>query len=62
MVAQVRCTVLVRGTKKNCDKLRKEMEFEKEYITVIKGKPEEDEGVFKDLLFKDSQKNKTFVV
>jgi hypothetical protein len=32
MVAQVRCTVLVRGTKKNCDKLRKEMEFEKEYI------------------------------
>jgi hypothetical protein len=32
MVAQVRCTVLVRGTKKNCDKFRKEMMFEKEYI------------------------------
>ncbi|MBQ7124302.1 MAG: RluA family pseudouridine synthase [Oscillospiraceae bacterium] len=37
-------------------------EFEKEYIAVIKGVPEEEEGVFKDLLFKDSQKNKTFIV
>ena len=37
-------------------------EFEKEYIAVIKGVPEEPEGVFEDLLFKDSQKNKTFVV
>ncbi|MBE6893399.1 MAG: RluA family pseudouridine synthase [Ruminococcaceae bacterium] len=37
-------------------------EFEKEYIAVIKGVPEETEGIFKDLLFKDSQKNKTFVV
>ena len=37
-------------------------EFEKEYIAVIKGVPEEAEGVYKDLLFKDSQKNKTFVV
>ncbi|MBQ7937412.1 MAG: RluA family pseudouridine synthase [Oscillospiraceae bacterium] len=37
-------------------------EFEKEYLAVIKGVPEENEGVFKDLLFKDSQKNKTFVV
>ncbi|MBR2042597.1 MAG: RluA family pseudouridine synthase [Oscillospiraceae bacterium] len=37
-------------------------EFEKEYLAVIKGVPEEDEGIFKDLLFKDSQKNKTFVV
>ncbi len=37
-------------------------EFEKEYLAVIKGVPEENEGVFKDLLFRDSQKNKTFVV
>lgn len=37
-------------------------EFEKEYIAVIKGVPDEAEGIFKDLLFKDSQKNKTFVV
>ena len=37
-------------------------EFEKEYLAVIKGVPEEEEGIYKDLLFKDSQKNKTFVV
>lgn len=37
-------------------------EFEKEYIAVIKGTPENPEGVFTDLLFKDSSKNKTFVV
>ena len=37
-------------------------EFQKEYIAVVKGVPEEPEGVYKDLLFKDSQKNKTFVV
>ena len=37
-------------------------EFEKEYLAVIKGVPEEAEGVYKDLLFKDSSKNKTFVV
>ena len=37
-------------------------EFEKEYLAVIKGVPEETEGVYKDLLFKDSQKNKTFAV
>ena len=37
-------------------------EFEKEYLAVIKGVPEEAEGVYKDLLFKDSQKNKTFIV
>lgn len=32
MIAQVRCSLLVRGTKTNCDKLRKEMEFKKESI------------------------------
>ena len=37
-------------------------EFIKEYFAVIHGKPEEPEGVFEDLLFKDSSKNKTFVV
>ena len=28
----------------------------------MKGKPEEPEGIFEDLLFKDSSKNKSFVV
>ncbi len=36
--------------------------FVKEYFAVIHGEPEEPEGVFEDLLFKDSSKNKTFVV
>ncbi len=34
----------------------------KEYLAIICGKPESDSGVYKDLLFKDSSKNKSFVV
>lgn len=37
-------------------------EFVKEYLAVVKGVPEAPEGVFEDLLFKDSARNKTFVV
>lgn len=37
-------------------------EFSKEYIAAVYGKPEENQGIFKDLLFKDSRKNKSFVV
>lgn len=33
----------------------------KEYLAIVEGTPEE-KGVFKDLLFKDSAKNKVFVV
>jgi 23S rRNA pseudouridine1911/1915/1917 synthase len=36
--------------------------FVKEYLAVIEGVPEQSEGIFTDLLFKDSSKNKTFVV
>ena len=36
--------------------------FEKKYLAVISGVPEEAEGRFEDLLFKDSQKNKVFIV
>ncbi len=36
--------------------------FEKRYFAVLKGKPEAEEGVLEDLLFRDKQKNKTFVV
>lgn len=36
--------------------------FKKKYLAVITGRPEEKSGVLKDLLFKDSSKNKTFVV
>ncbi len=36
--------------------------FQKEYAAVIEGVPENDSGFLEDLLFKDSKKNKTFVV
>lgn len=36
--------------------------FKKEYLAVIHGKPEQESGVFEDFLFKDSAKNKVFVV
>ncbi len=36
--------------------------FNKEYMAVVQGCPKEKEGVLKDLLFKDSSKNKSYVV
>lgn len=36
--------------------------LKKEYLAVIAGKPEKDSDILTDLLFKDSSKNKTFVV
>lgn len=37
-------------------------DFKKEYIAAVRGRPENDKGIFEDLLFKDARKNKTFVV
>ncbi len=37
-------------------------EFYKSYLAVTDGFPEADSGVYKDLLFKDSKKNRSFVV
>ncbi len=37
-------------------------QIKKRYYAVVKGAPEEKSGVLKDLLFRDKQKNKTFVV
>ena len=37
-------------------------EMRKEYLAVVRGIPEEPEGVLEDLLFRDAQHNKTFVV
>ena len=37
-------------------------DFVKEYIAVVHSKPSEEKGVFCDLLFKDSNKNKSYVV
>ena len=37
-------------------------EMRKEYLAVVHGTPEAESGEFEDLLFKDSRKNKSFVV
>jgi len=39
-----------------------EHNFKKEYIALVHGTPELQNGIFEDLLFKDSRKNKSFVV
>ena len=39
-----------------------ERNFEKEYLAVIHGCPEEQKGRFDDLLFRDKSENKTYVV
>ncbi len=36
--------------------------IKKRYYAVVRGIPEENSGVLKDLLFRDKQKNKTYVV
>lgn len=36
--------------------------LEKRYYARVHGKPENESGIFEDLLFKDSKKNKSFVV
>ena len=37
-------------------------EFRKEYLCIVRGRPEEREGVFRDLLLHDRARNKSFVV
>ena len=37
-------------------------EFQKEYLAVIHGKPAEDSGLLRDLLLRDKQERKTYVV
>lgn len=38
-----------------------EQKLNKEYFAVVHGKPDEDCGIYKDLLFRDSSSGKTFV-
>ncbi|MGM9662345.1 MAG: RluA family pseudouridine synthase [Oscillospiraceae bacterium] len=42
--------------------LAAERRMEKEYLTVVRGRPTEESGTLRDLLFRDAAKNKTFVV
>lgn len=37
-------------------------EFHKEYLAVVSGIPAEPQGIYKDMLFKDARKNKSYVV
>jgi 23S rRNA pseudouridine1911/1915/1917 synthase len=37
-------------------------DFEKEYLAIIEGAPENDSGIFEDMLFFDRTKNKSFIV
>ena len=43
-------------------KLSEERKIDKTYLAIVEGVPEKNEGVFEDLLYKDSSKNKSFVV
>ena len=44
------------------EKIASQNDFKKEYLVICEGEFEEIEGVMEDLLFKDSSKNKSFVV
>lgn len=44
------------------EKIASQKDFKKEYLAVCEGEFEEEEGIMEDLLFKDSSKNKSFVV
>lgn len=57
--------VLIAKTKETAAKLnsmQQERQIKKEYLAMVTGTPEEANGRFDDLLFKDSSKNKTYVV
>lgn len=43
-------------------KIAENNDFKKEYLVVCEGEFSESEGIMEDLLFKDSSKNKSFVV
>ena len=40
----------------------REEEFEKEYLAVVHGRPETDAGTLRDLLLRDKQERKTYIV
>lgn len=58
--------VMVYALSKKCaaelSRAVQENKLEKIYLAVAHGAPENESGIFTDLLFKDSKKNKSFVV
>lgn len=43
-------------------KIVSEGNMKKTYLAIVHGKPEDEKGILRDLLFKDSSKNKSYVV
>jgi 23S rRNA pseudouridine1911/1915/1917 synthase len=56
--------VLARNPKAASELSRqiREGEFDKEYLAVVHGRPEQDSGTFTDLLLRDKRECKTYVV
>ncbi len=56
--------VLARSAKMASELSRqiREGQFQKEYLAVVHGKPEEDQGTLKDLLLRNKQERKTYIV
>jgi len=61
------CGVMIYAkTKKSAAEISRKIsehkDFKKEYLVICEGEFSETEGIMEDLLFKDSSKNKSFVV
>ena len=57
--------ILLAKTKESAKRLNKlvaQNQIKKEYLAVVHSAPKENEGTFKDILFKDSKSNKSYVV
>lgn len=57
--------ILLAKTKESAKRFNKlvvQNQIKKEYLAVVHGVPTEQSGTFKDILFKDSKSNKSFVV
>ena len=58
-------TMVFAKNQKTAAKLSKQVQdgtFKKKYLAVVSGRPESDSAILEDLLFKDSSKNKSYVV
>ncbi len=57
--------MIFANNKKSAGKLSQDIQnhtFQKEYLAITDGIPDEKTGILKDLLFKDSKKNRSYVV
>lgn len=58
-------TMVFAKNQKTAANLSKQVQdgtFKKKYLAVVSGRPESDSAILEDLLFKDSSKNKSYVV